>query len=179
MSEVFSSVNHIIRKCLETLPHLNPEELLSYKIKAEVEEAEVYYRLYELSKEMIWSEELPKIFYQLYQENLEHAEKLLELYRKIFPGKELVSVDLPSLKAVLAEETLKNFLEGARLEYLFEILMENEKMAKEVCEYVSTTTENPEVEELAQWLAKREEERYNRLKRTREKYLSLKETSNQ
>jgi len=40
---------------------------------------------------------------------------------------------------------LKNFLEGARLEYLFEILMENEKMAKEVCEHVSTTTENPEV----------------------------------
>ena len=74
---------------------------------------------------------------------------------------------------------LKNFLEGARLEYLFEILMENEKMAKEVCEYVSTTTENPEVGELAQWLAKREEERYNRLKRTREKYLSLKGTSNQ
>ena len=106
MSEVFSSVNHIIRKCLETLPHLNPEELLSYKIKAEVEEAEVYYRLYELSKEMIWSEELPKIFYQLYQENLEHAEELLELYRKIFPGKEPVSVDLPSLKAVLAEETV-------------------------------------------------------------------------
>jgi len=52
-------------------------------------------------------------------------------------------------------------------------------MTKEVCEHVSTTTENPEVEELAQWLAKREEERYNRLKRTREKYLSLKETSNQ
>ena len=74
---------------------------------------------------------------------------------------------------------LKNFLEGARLEYLFEILMENEKMTKEVCEHVSTTTENPEVGELAQWLAKREEERYNRLKRTREKYLSLKETSNQ
>jgi len=106
MSEVFSSVNHIIRKCLETLPHLNPEELLSYKIKAEVEEAEVYYRLYELSKEMIWSEELPKIFYQLYQENLEHVEKLLELYKKIFPGKEPVSVDLPSLKAVLAKETV-------------------------------------------------------------------------
>ena len=97
MSEVFSSVNHIIRKCLEALPHLNPEELLSYKIKTEVEEAEVYYRLYELSKEMIWSEELPKIFYQLYQENLEHVEKLLEVYKKIFPGKELVSVDLPSV----------------------------------------------------------------------------------
>ncbi|HDH45377.1 MAG TPA: hypothetical protein ENG66_08380 [Thermococcus sp.] len=89
MSEVFSSVNHIIRKCLETLPHLNPEELLSYKIKTEVEEVEVYYRLYELSKEMIWSEELPKIFYQLYQENLEHVEKLLELYKKIFQGKKL------------------------------------------------------------------------------------------
>jgi len=57
--------------------------------------------------------------------------------------------------------------------------MENKKMAKEVCEYVSTTTENPEVGGPAQWLAKREEERYNRPKRIREKYPSLKGTSNQ
>ena len=52
-------------------------------------------------------------------------------------------------------------------------------MTKEVCEHVSTTIENPGVGELAQWLAKREEERYNRLKRIREKYPSLKGTSNQ
>jgi len=164
VAEVFSSVNHVIQKCLERLPHMSPEELLSYKIKAEVEEAEVYYRLYELSKEMTWSEELPKIFYQLYQENLEHAEKLIELYKKIFPGEEPIQVNLPSIKAVLTEETLKDFLERARLESLFEILMKNEKMAREICEHVSTTAENPEVRELARWLAEREEEHCNRLK---------------
>ncbi|HDZ35603.1 MAG TPA: rubrerythrin [Thermococcus sp.] len=165
MSEVLSYTNRILKKCLENLPHMTPEELLSYKIKAEVEEAEVYYQLYEMSKEMTWSEELPKIFYQLYQENLERAEKLLEFYKKIFPGKEPVSVDLPSVKAVLTEETLKDFLKKGRLEHLIEILMKNEKIAKEICEYVSTTAENPEVREFSQWLEKREEERYNRLKR--------------
>ncbi|KUK17870.1 MAG: Rubrerythrin-related protein [Thermococcus sibiricus] len=158
---------------------MTPEELLSYKIKAEVEEAEIYYRLYELSKEMIWNEEIPKIFYQLYQENLEHAEKLLEFYKKIFPGKEPVPVDLPSIKPVLTEETLKDFLEKARLEHLIEILMKNEKMAKEICEYVSTTAENPEVRELAQWLAKREEERYNRLKIIKKLSAAKREVSNQ
>ncbi|WP_283217492.1 ferritin family protein [Thermococcus sibiricus] len=179
MSEVFSSVSRILQKCLEKLPQMTPEELLSYKIKAEVEEAEIYYRLYELSKEMIWNEEIPKIFYQLYQENLEHAEKLLEFYKKIFPGKEPVPVDLPSIKPVLTEETLKDFLEKARLEHLIEILMKNEKMAKEICEYVSTTAENPEVRELAQWLAKREEERYNRLKIIKKLSAAKREVSNQ
>jgi len=52
-------------------------------------------------------------------------------------------------------------------------------MAKEVCEYVSTTTENPEVGELAQWLAKREEERYNRLKRIKKLFDVKRGASNQ
>ncbi|USS40594.1 ferritin family protein [Thermococcus aggregans] len=179
VSEVSSSVSRIIQKCLERLPHMTPEELISYKIKAEVEDAEVYYRLYELSKETSWSEELPKIFYQLYQENLKHAEKLLEFYKRIFPGKELISVDLPSIKATLTEETLRYFLESDRLEHLIDILMKNEKLAKEICEYVSNTAENPEVRELAQWLAKREEERYDKLKIIKKLPTAKREVSNQ
>mgnify|MGYP000657400856 CR=1 FL=1 len=96
---------------------------------------------------------------------------------KVFKGFGLSSP--PSRKGDFPPALLKNFLEGARLEYLFEILMENEKMAKEVCEYVSTTTENPEVGELAQWLAKREEERYNRLKRIKKLFDVKRGASNQ
>ncbi|EHR78096.1 rubrerythrin [Thermococcus litoralis DSM 5473] len=179
MSGVSSTVRENIKKLLQALPRLSMQEILSYWINAEIEEAEMYDRLYELSKELTWIEEIPKVFRKLSEESLEHAEKLLQLYKKLFPDENTVSVNLPPLEVVLAENKLRRFLERGRLEELFDILMENEKMAAEAYEYLQNASKNPEVKEIAKWLANIEWEHYNHIKGLKEKYLSLKDHATQ
>lgn len=172
MRELSPSVKKNMRIILEKLPSLSLKEILSYWIQGEADEAEMYYRFYELSKETTWIEELPELFYMLYQESAEHAERLFRVYKKIFPEEKPVSVDLPNLEVVLAFEDLRRLLKNGRLKEVLDILMENEKMTKEVYEYVFKVTENPEVRDVALWLAGIEEQHYNRLKKLEEKYLS-------
>ncbi|MDK2853892.1 MAG: hypothetical protein PWQ92_786 [Thermococcaceae archaeon] len=179
MREVPPTVKENIKKLLQTLPKLSMKEILSYWINAEVEEAEMYHRLYELSKELTWIEEVPKVFRKLSEESLEHAEELLRLYKKLFPGEKPIPVNLPPLEVVLAEPELERFLEKGRAEELFDILMENEKMAAEAYEYLSKLSENPEVKEVAKWLAEIEWGHYNHIKALKEKYLSLKDNATQ
>ncbi|WP_048148773.1 ferritin-like domain-containing protein [Palaeococcus ferrophilus] len=175
MSELSHVARDDIKKLLQKLPKLSMKELLSYLVNAEAEEAEMYRHLTEVSREITWSEEIPKVFHGLSEDSIQHAEELLKLYKKLFPGEELAPVDLPPLEVVLGEDKLREFLRHGRLWELFDILMENEKMTAEVYEYIHSVSENPEIREVAKWLAEVEWGHFNKIKILKDRHLLLKD----
>lgn len=175
MSELSQAAREDIKKLLQKLPQLSTKELLSYMVTAEAEEAEMYRHLSEISREMTWNEKIPAVFHELSEDSIQHAEELLKLYKALFPGEELVPVDLPPLEVVLGENKLREFLRHGRLEELFDLLMENEKMAAEVYEYIHGVSENPEIKELTEWMAKVEWSHFDRIKTLKDRYLLLKD----
>lgn len=80
------------KRILEDILKLSTKELLAYWMGQEVEEAEMYHKLYVISKEATWDERVPKLFLEMYKDCLDHAEALLKLYRTMYPNEEVVKV---------------------------------------------------------------------------------------
>ncbi|NJE25204.1 rubrerythrin [Thermococcus sp. MV5] len=174
MSNLGLSVKEDLKKIVQALPQLTPKELLSYWINTEAGEAEMYYKLYKLSTELELEVEISKVFYYLYEDSLKHAEKLLKVYKGLFPEEEIPKVNLPSLEIVWEVDKLSSLLQRGNLEELFDILIENKKIIKDICEYLFTISEEPKMKEIFQWLADVEDGHYAKLKTTREQYLKEK-----
>ncbi|MDK2913889.1 MAG: hypothetical protein PWQ79_804 [Thermococcaceae archaeon] len=164
------SVKATLREILKRMSEMNVREILSYWIEGELDEAEMYEHLANVSKEVVWDPEIPEVFLKLSEDSLQHAETLLKVYRKLFPGENLVEVDLPAVEVVLSKDKLTDFLNSGRLEDLFDILMETERLTMEIYRYLSDIAKDPQVKEVAKWLADIEEEHYNHLRKVREKF---------
>ncbi|USS41727.1 ferritin family protein [Thermococcus aggregans] len=135
------------KQILEGILKLSTKELLAYWMDQEVKEAEMYHRLYTMSKEVNWDEQVSKLFLDMYKDCLEHAETLLKLYRTTYPNEEVIMVDLPALEVELSEEQLRDLVYHGRLRGILEHLMETEKIARDVYEYLSKQTTDEEIKD--------------------------------
>ena len=152
----------IIRK-LETL---DEKSLISYWIKAEIDEADMYRKLAEKAKEYSWDQRIPALFLKLAEDSLKHAEILLREYKNRYHGEKLVEVDVPSIEVEITEEDLENYLRRGRLKDLLEILMEGEKLAMEIYQYLAGRSEG-ELAKAFRSLARIEEKHYQKLRELR------------
>ncbi|WP_456395591.1 ferritin family protein, partial [Thermococcus sp.] len=134
-----------LREIISELLKMDSRGIMSYWVSSEFRKAEMYYRLYEVSKEITWDKRISQVFFKLYNESLGHAESLLNMYKKMFHGEKPVLVELPSLEVELSKERLEEMLKQGRLKDLFEILMESEKSAAEVYTYLAKNAGDSDV----------------------------------
>lgn len=161
---VSESSGQKLRDITNRLLETDPREIMAYWINEELEGAEMYHRLYRISRESTWDERIPSVFLVLYNESIRHAEKLFEMYKRMFPGEKPGSVQVPSLKVELSEDRLERMLRHGRIRDLLEILMEGEKSAAEVYEYLEKHVENSDTEKIFNQLSQMERGHYQRLK---------------
>ncbi|ACS89665.1 ferritin-like domain-containing protein [Thermococcus sibiricus] len=152
------------KQILEAISKLGTKELLVYWMDQEVKEAEMYHRLYAISSEVNWDEKVSKLFLDMYNDCLEHAETLLKLYRTMYPDEEVIKVDLPALEVELSEKRLRDLVYQGRLQEILEYLMGTEKIAHDVYEYLAKQTTDEEVKAILKWLAEIENGHYERLR---------------
>ncbi|ACJ15895.1 rubrerythrin-related protein [Thermococcus onnurineus NA1] len=153
------------KKILEALSQLDTKELIAHWIDQEVKEAEMYYRLYTMSKEVNWDEQIPKLFFSIYKDCLEHAEALLKLYRTMYPGEEVIKVNVPALEVELSEDRLRELVFKGNLRGILEYLMGTEKIAHDVYSYLAEQTTDEKVRATLIWLAEIENGHYEKLRR--------------
>ncbi|MBC7094404.1 ferritin family protein [Thermococcus sp.] len=153
------------KQILEGILKLSTKELLAYWMDQEIKEAEMYHRLYKMSKEVNWDEKVSKLFLDMYNDCLEHAEALLKLYRTMYPDEEVIKVDLPALEVELSEEQLRELVYRERLREILEYLMGTEKIAHDVYEYLAKQTTDEEVKAILKWLAEIENGHYEKLRK--------------
>ncbi|WP_232473411.1 ferritin-like domain-containing protein [Thermococcus thioreducens] len=153
------------KKILEAISKLNHMELLSYWMEQEVKEAEMYYKLYQLSKEVNWDERVSKLFYQLYKESLGHAETLLRMFHEMFPGKKPPKISLPALEVELSEEQLRDMAYRGDVKDILEYLMGTERLAHDVYRYLSDKAVDEDSKATLIWLANIENGHYQKLRR--------------
>lgn len=153
------------RRILEAISKLGIKELLAYWMNQEMEEAEMYYKLSAMSKDVNWDERISKLFMEMYRESMEHAETLLKLYREIYPDEEVPKVDLPSLEVELSEGQLKDLVYHGKLREILKHLMDTEKIARDVYLYLAEHASDEKAKETFLWLADIEKGHYEKLKR--------------
>ncbi|MCO6042061.1 ferritin-like domain-containing protein [Thermococcus alcaliphilus] len=158
--------NRVIEKLnqiAETLPNLTPKEVISYWISAELEEAEMLYRLSESFRDIAQNNEIANVFLELARESAEHAEALLDAYKKAFHNEEILHVSLPSLEVVLQEELLSRFLKDGNYMELLKALREVEMIAHKTYLYLSEYVEDEKLRDIFKWLAEEELRHYEML----------------
>ncbi|MDV3103807.1 ferritin-like domain-containing protein [Thermococcus waiotapuensis] len=144
---------------LKEIRKLNERELLSYWIKGEYEEAEMYWKLAERSKELDLPENVVETFRRLGDESRGHGDGLLRIYRDEY-GEELVEVRVPNVEAL---DVLGKFWKVEDLEDVLEIAMESEKLAETIYRKLAGETENPKLREAYLLLAETEKGHYEAL----------------
>lgn len=156
--QVIEKLNQIA----ETLPNLTPKEVISYWIGAELEEAEMLYRLSESFRDIARNNEIADVLLELASESAEHAEALINAYKKAFSDEEILQVSLPSLEGVLQEELLNRFLKDKDRGYigLLKALREVEMIAHKTYLYLSEYAENKDLRDIFKWLAEEELRHY-------------------
>lgn len=152
-----------LRVIISSLAKLDRRSLMSYWITSEIEEAEVYNGLARKVMEYGWDPRIPRLFEQLARESLEHAEVLLREYKRAYGNAPLLKPEIPSIELELSLEQLENYLRNGRLEDLVATLMEGEKLASEVYEYLAEKS-GDDSRELFKRLADIENGHYLRLK---------------
>ncbi|NJE09976.1 ferritin family protein [Thermococcus sp. MAR1] len=152
------------REILTAISKLNHKELLAYWMDQEVKEAEMYHKLYQLSRDVNWDERVSKLFFQLYKESLGHAEALLKMFKEMFPTENPPKVTLPALEVELSEERLRDMVYHGGLRDILEYLMGTEKLAHDVYRYLSERTEDENSKATLIWLANIENGHYQKLR---------------
>ena len=87
-----------LRAILERLQRLDEREIISYWIRSEIDEAEIYNSLANRISQYSWDPRIGRLFKELARESLEHAEVLLKTYLEHY-GPPLLEVDLPGIKS--------------------------------------------------------------------------------
>lgn len=152
---------------VERLKELPPKEALSYAIFNEEEEAEYYNKLAGLAKKT----SIKVLFIQMAEESLDHKQRLLKLFQKLYPGEEPVKVDAPPVEVVPffpAFESVDDYIEA--LEYC----MESEKFARSVYEFLASNAQDEDSKGIYSQLAIIESGHYERLKKAYELMLGMK-----
>nr|WP_277346764.1 ferritin family protein [Thermococcus sp. 21S7] len=144
--------------------------MLSYWIGAEIDEAEMYNALAKKAEEYSWDSRVAALFRALAKESLNHAESLLTEYRQIYGGDALVDSDVPSIEVELSSEELEEYVRSGRLSDLIEVLMEGEKIARDIYAYMAERASGSLRETLLK-LSEIEDGHYSRLARLREELL--------
>ncbi|NJE42387.1 ferritin family protein [Thermococcus sp. GR6] len=152
------------KRILEALSQLNTKELMAHWIDQEVKESEMYYKLYTMSKEVNWDERVPKLFFSMYKDCLGHAETLLKLYRTMYPGEEVIKVNVPALEVELSEDRLREMVFKGNLRGILEYLMGTEKIAHDVYSYLANHTSDEKARATLIWLAEIENGHYEKLR---------------
>ncbi|MFA4662399.1 ferritin family protein [Pyrococcus kukulkanii] len=150
-----------MEKVIEALKDKSPKEVLSYAIFNEEDEVEYYRKLAEHARR----ESIRVLFLQMAEESLGHKEKLLKLFRRLYPGEEPVKVEAPPVEVAPFYpkfETVDDYLEA--LEYC----MESELFARETYEILAQKAVNEDSRVLFVQLAEMERDHYLRLKKAYE-----------
>ena len=152
------------KEILKKIEKLDYKELISYWMSQEVQEAEMYYKLHQMSKEVNWDKRVSELFYQLYEESLGHAEALLKMFKEIFHQEKPPTVDIGPLEVEISEENLKELVYRGSLKEILEYLMGTEKLAHDVYSYLAEKTKDEDAKSTLLWLAKIEKGHYKKLR---------------
>ncbi|NJE01223.1 ferritin family protein [Thermococcus sp. JdF3] len=152
------------REILTAISNLNHRELLAYWMNQEAKKAEMYHKLYQLSRDVNWDERVSKLFFQLYKESLGHAEALLKMFHEMFPGEKPPEVNVAPLEVELSEERLKDLVYHGNLREILEYLMGTEKLAHDVYRHLAERTEDENSKATLMWLANIENGHYQKLR---------------
>ncbi|WP_297503631.1 ferritin family protein [Thermococcus sp.] len=163
MPEFSENERSRLQEMILSLSRLDGRSLLSYWITSEIEVAKTYNDLAKRVMEYGWDPRIPRLFQELARESLEHAEILLEEYRRTYDNAPLIKPGIPSIRIEFSLEKLKNYLRNGRLVDLVAVLMESEELASEVYRYL-TENSNGSSTEMFRRLADNENDRYLRLK---------------
>jgi len=163
-----------LNQIAEALPNLTPKEVISYWITAELEEAEMLYKLSESFRDIAKNDEIANVLLKLARESAEHAESLLDVYKKAFQSEEILRVSLPSLEVVLQEELLNKFLKDGNYMGLLRALREVEIIAHRTYLYLSEYVEDEKLRDIFKWLAEEELRHYELINNLYRTQLSLK-----
>ncbi len=156
-----------VREIVAGLKELDSQSLLSYWISAELDEAEIYNTLAKRTREYSWDKRIPALFEKLARESAEHAEILLREYKGRYKNGGLVKTNVPSIEIELSLDELMEYIEKGRLDDLITILMESERIARDVYIYLAGETSG-DMKELFEHLARIEEGHYQKLKELRD-----------
>jgi rubrerythrin len=152
------------KKILKEIGKLDYNELMAYWMDHEVQEAEMYHKLYQLSRDVTWDERVSKLFYQLYKESLGHAEVLLKMFKEKFPREKPPKMNLPPLEVELSEERLKDLVYHGNLKEILKYIMGAEKLAHDVYMHLAEKAEDEDAKATLLWLAKIENGHYTKLR---------------
>jgi len=165
-----NKVKNDIRKIVVMLKNMKVRDVLTYWIEGELKGAEMYYHLYEISKDFSLSKQISELFFELYKDELNHADELLTIYRKLFPNEDMSAVDLPSLEVVISRDVLMKLLKNGKFSEVFEVLLTTEEFAREVYEYLAKSVSDDELKETFKWLAEIEQGHYDKLSKWHAKF---------
>ncbi|WP_157722418.1 ferritin family protein [Thermococcus gorgonarius] len=138
---------------IEEIEGLDYKALLSYIINQEMKKAEMYNTLRLLSKDAVWDQRVTRLFKVMYEESVGNAERLLETFRKEFPGKNPADSGGHFLEVQLSEDRLRELAYSGNLEEILEHMIGAEKLTAEIYQYLMEKSENEKVKELLRSLS--------------------------
>ncbi|WP_297467267.1 ferritin family protein [Thermococcus sp.] len=150
----------MVVEVLEEIKRLDERELLSYWIRGEYEEAEMYFKLAERAKELGLPKEVYETFERLGKESKGHGDELYKIYREKY-GDELVEVNAPSIEGT---HVLGKFWKVEDLEDVLVNAMEAEKLAETIYRKLAEETDSEELKKVYLYLADVEKGHYERLR---------------
>ena len=153
------SVN--IGEFIEELEKLSDREILSYWIKGELKEAELYRDLAIRARELGLDERVVETFIVLSKESKGHATRLWEIYKRLFKTEKLEDIDLPPVEAA---SLLDRFKDSKSILEVLSLAMESELLAKKIYEILAERAKDENIKGIYEYLAAVENEHYHKLK---------------
>ncbi|WP_461865852.1 ferritin-like domain-containing protein [Thermococcus sp.] len=156
-----------IKEIIEKLASLSEKEVLSYWIRGEYEEADLYWALAKRAKELGLDDELIGTFVILAKESKGHGTRLFEIYKRRY-GEQLEEVHIPPVEVLPLLEKFKNASDV--ISVLYEA-MRSELLAKAIYEELMKKVQDDRVRKVYEYLAIMEQDHYNQLKKEYELYM--------
>ncbi|WP_148221078.1 ferritin-like domain-containing protein [Thermococcus barophilus] len=150
-----------IEKFIEELEKLSDREILSYWIKGELKEAELYKNLAIRAKKLGLEDRIVETFIILSKESKGHATRLWEIYKRLFRTEKLEEVELPPIEV---EPLIDEFKETSNILGILELAMQSELLAKRIYRLLAKRTKDEKMKKIYEYLAAVEDEHYHKLK---------------
>ncbi|AMQ17774.1 ferritin family protein [Thermococcus peptonophilus] len=160
-----------LKKAVEDLQRLSPQELLSYWIQNELKLAETCNSLSNYAKEVRWGDNASNLCEWLAELSVETAEKLMAEYQKRFGTSELSPTNVESIELILSLEDLKRTLKIGRIEDIIKTLLETQRVMHEIYSSLALKTSDERLSELFSALSELSRRRYSTLKKMLERTL--------
>ncbi|WP_054839745.1 hypothetical protein [Thermococcus sp. JCM 11816] len=155
-----------LKKAVEDLQRLSPQELLSYWIQNELKLAETCRSLSNYAKEVRWGgNDASNLCERLAELSVETAEKLMAEYRKRFGTSELSPpTNVEPIELLLSLKDLKRTLKTGRIEDVIKTLLETQRVMHEIYSSLTSKTSDEDLSELFSALSELSRRRYSTLK---------------